>query len=199
MRYIDYTSLVLLISFLIAYFSKLIILKTKNNINANVLGKKNKNNSIHIVEVLVKLSSFLWAITWMTEIFLHKKIASVIGSFLSNDFLTYMGTLLNLCGIIVFLLAIAYMRSSWRVGIDKNTKSELITNGIYKFSRNPAFVGFDLMFIGLFFSYTNILTLFILGFNIVTFHLLILQEERHLALTFGEEYDKYKSLVSRYL
>lgn len=36
------------------------------------------------------------------------------------------------------------------VGINKNTKVELITTGIYKISRNPAFVSFYIMFVGLF-------------------------------------------------
>jgi protein-S-isoprenylcysteine O-methyltransferase Ste14 len=101
-------------------------------------------------------------------------------------------------GVGIFILATIFMKSSWRVGIDKNTKTTLVTDGIYKFSRNPAFVGFYLMFIGLFVTYANIFTLIVLVINILTFHLLILQEEKHLLSMFGVEYERYKRKVPRY-
>ncbi len=98
----------------------------------------------------------------------------------------------------IFILATIFMKSSWRVGIDKITKTTLVTDGIYKFSRNPAFVGFNLMFIGLFAAYSNILTLIVLILNIIALHLLILQEEKHLISMFGDKYERYKRKVPRY-
>lgn len=111
---------------------------------------------------------------------------------------TYIGIIVTAAGVCLFILATIFMKSSWRVGIDKNTKTTLITDGIYNFSRNPAFLGFYLMFIGLFITYSNILTLYILVLNVLTFHLLILQEEKHLFSMFGVEYERYKRKVPRY-
>lgn len=85
------------------------------------------------------------------------------------------------------------------MGIDKNTKTKLITSGLYKYSRNPAFVGFDFMFIGLFLTFPNIVTLFISLLNIISIHLLILQEEKHLEAMFKEDYLIYKRKAPRYL
>jgi len=45
--------------------------------------------------------------------------------------------------VLVFLLAMISIETSWRVGIDKKIKTELVTSGTYKYSRNPAFVGFS--------------------------------------------------------
>jgi protein-S-isoprenylcysteine O-methyltransferase Ste14 len=59
-------------------------------------------------------------------------------------------------------MAAISMRTSWCVGIDKSKKTKLIKEDRYKLSRNPAFVGFDLMFVGLFFAYSNIVTLTVL-------------------------------------
>ncbi len=40
------------------------------------------------------------------------------------------------------------MKDSWRAGIPDSDKTELVTTGIYKYSRNPAFLGFDLQYMG---------------------------------------------------
>ena len=41
------------------------------------------------------------------------------------------------------------MRDFWRAGIPETDKTELVTEGIYQISRNPAFLGFDLLYIGI--------------------------------------------------
>ena len=41
------------------------------------------------------------------------------------------------------------MRDSWRAGISETDKTELVTEGIYQISRNPAFLRFDLLHIGI--------------------------------------------------
>ena len=77
-------------------------------------------------------------------------------------------------------------------------KTELVTTGIYRFSRNPAFLGFDLMYVGVLLLYGNLLTLSFSAFAIVMLHLQILQEERYLVNTFGAPYQEYCRHVSRY-
>lgn len=75
----------------------------------------------------------------------------------------------------------------------------MVTTGIYQYSRNPAFLGFDLMYIGVLLMYGNLLTLVFSAFAMVMLHLQILQEERYLTDTFGAAYTAYKSRVFRYL
>lgn len=41
------------------------------------------------------------------------------------------------------------MRDSWSAGISETDKTELVTEGIYQFSRNPAFLEFNLLYIGI--------------------------------------------------
>ena len=71
--------------------------------------------------------------------------------------------------------------------------------GIYRYSRNPAFLGFDLMYAGVLLLYGNLLTLGFSLFAMMMLHLQILQEERFLASTFGEPYREYCRRVFRYL
>lgn len=62
-----------------------------------------------------------------------------------------------------------------------------------------AFLGFDLMYIGMFLLYCNVLTGIYTLFAMTMLHLQILQEEKFMAQTFGEDYLVYKKKVFRYL
>ncbi len=59
MHITDIISLILLITFATGYILKLVILKQRNKINANVLAKGNKDLSIYGTEMLVLVSSSL--------------------------------------------------------------------------------------------------------------------------------------------
>ena len=91
------------------------------------------------------------------------------------------------------------MKDSWRAGIPEKDKTRLVTNGIYRYSRNPAFCGFDLMYIGVLFLFFNPVSLVFSSFAVVMLHLQILQEEKYMLKTFGDEYAGYKKTVFRYL
>ncbi|NBV29650.1 isoprenylcysteine carboxylmethyltransferase family protein [bacterium] len=77
---------------------------------------------------------------------------------------------------------------------------KLVTTGLYKFSRNPMYVGVTLILIGeaIFFQSVVLLiyslSIFI-AFNIFT----ILVEEPRLRNNFGEEYKKYCDKVRRWI
>ena len=111
----------------------------------------------------------------------------------------FTGFCVGMLGNLVFLIAVLCMKDSWRAGIPDQDKTELVTDGIYAFSRNPAFLGFDLQYIGVLLMFCNLLTGMFTVFAIVMLHLQILQEERYLAATFGAEYQAYRSRVFRYL
>ena len=98
-----------------------------------------------------------------------------------------------------FLLSVVCMKDSWRAGIPDMDETELITTGVYRFSRNPAFLGFDFVYIGVLLLYFNPLTAAFTLFSVVMLHLQILQEERYLTAAFGEPYTEYKKHVFRYL
>lgn len=95
------------------------------------------------------------------------------------------GCCVGILGDTIFLLSVLCMKDSWRAGIPDKDKTELVITGIYRFSRNPAFLGFDLMYVGVLLLYGNLLTLGFSVFAIVMLHLQILQEERYLVNTFG--------------
>lgn len=102
-------------------------------------------------------------------------------------------------GDILFLTAIITMKNSWRAGIPSEDKTEFVSTGIFKISWNPAFLGFDLMYIGITLLYCNVLTITFSLFAIIMLHFQILQEEVFLEKTFGDKHINYKSKVFRYI
>lgn len=62
------------------------------------------------------------------------------------------------------------MRDSWRAGVSKTDKTELVTNGIYQISRNPAFLGFDLLYIGTLLMFFNWILCFLTVFAVIMYH-----------------------------
>lgn len=92
------------------------------------------------------------------------------------------------------------MKDSWRAGFSKGEKTALITNGIYKFSRHPAFLGFDLVYIGIVCLCFSWVLLILSRIGIVVFHLQIVDvEEKFLVQNFGQLYVEYTKQVGRYI
>ena len=110
-----------------------------------------------------------------------------------------LGLLLTLAGTVVFILAVRTMKDSWRAGVPKKDETKLVTTGIFSVSRNPAFLGFDLMYSGLllmFFSWPLLAATVVM---MVVFHLQIVNvEEDFLAEAFGAAYETYRKQVCRY-
>jgi len=100
--------------------------------------------------------------------------------------------------LVLSALSLVHLKDSWRVGVIENQKTDLITNGLYGFTRNPYFLAYFLMFI----AYTVLLqSLVLLGLSIVGFilvHTMIVKEEKYLLSIHGDMYLSYKSKVPRY-
>lgn len=182
-------ALLVLAAFYDVYFAKVLAQK-RCGIQTRQIGRR-KEKSIHTVEVLMSIAT------------LGAPIAQLLSIALDWNYLPAGVRLTGFCvgmlGDAIFLLSVLCMKDSWRAGIPDKDKTELVTTGIYRFSRNPAFLGFDLMYVGVLLLYGNLLTLSFSVFAIVMLHLQILQEERYLVNTFGAPYQEYCRHVFRYL
>lgn len=159
------------------------------------LGKniKAKSPLLNISIVLAGLSSLL---------FLSYLIVPSIGQHLvilfSASFLATIGSVLIALGLITSTVASLTLKKSWRIGVNENEKTELITNGIYKFSRNPYFLSYDFVLIGMVFCLGSPFLILPVLITIMLFHLMILKEENYLENKHQENYLRYKSEVRRY-
>lgn len=183
-------TLVLMAVFYICYFAKFIS-QRKKGIKTDRLGK-GKEGFVKFIEVTLKISTYLLPIIQIISIFLYAGTAHVS--------LRILGMVITSVGVLVFILSVVQMRDNWRAGVQREEKTNLVTTGIYSISRNPAFLGFDLMYIGILFSFFNWYLCFATGFVLVFFHLQIVNvEEDFLTEAFGEEYLRYKKKVFRYI
>lgn len=171
------------------YFGKVLAQKCRG-IRTRQIGRR-KEKSIHTVEVLMSIATLGAPMAQLMS------IAFGWSHLPANARFT--GFLMGLLGDGIFLLSVLCMKDSWRAGIPDKDRTELVTTGIYRYSRNPAFLGFDLMYAGVLLLYGNLLTLGFSVFAMVMLHLQILQEERYLVHAFGAPYQAYCRQVFRYL
>ena len=171
------------------YFSKKIAQKRKG-IQTTQLGQ-GKEKSVRTIEIIMSAATLLIVPVQLISIVFEWNILPSPARMA--------GIVFGLIGDLVFLIAVLTMRDSWRAGIPETDKTEFVSHGIYQYSRNPAFLGFDLMYIGILLMYFNWLLLLFTIWVITMLHLQILQEEKYLETVFGEEYLAYKKCTGRYL
>lgn len=176
--------------FYICYFAKMISQK-KRGIHTDQLGK-GKVGFLKFVEVTLKITTYILLIL---------QIASILFCFENVPFTRQIiGIIVEVFGIVVFIASVAEMKDNWRAGVQRESKTKLVTTGVYSISRNPAFLGFDMMYIGILCAFFNWYLMFATAFAVGLFHLQIVNvEEDFLAETFGQEYFNYKKKVCRYL
>lgn len=182
-------ALIVLAIFYGIYFAKMLLQKRKG-IRTHQIGRR-KERELHRVETLMSIATFGIVVVQLGSIALGWNRMPANGRFT--------GFCIGILGDAIFLISVVCMKDSWRAGIPDQDKTKLITDGIYQFSRNPAFLGFDLMYIGMFLLYCNVLTGIYTLFAMTMLHLQILQEEKFMAQSFGEDYLAYKKKVFRYL
>ncbi len=162
------------------FFAKNIALKKR-------IGKKIKGNNIEatlliLFFILFILFSFLLSL---------KAISSGIA-------LTA-GLLILIVNLVVSMSSLLGLKDSWRVGVLEEQKTELITSGIYRFSRNPYFVSYILLLVAYSTLLQNIWMFVFTAIGCIFIHILILKEESYLRTQHGEQYENYLKSVPRYL
>lgn len=182
-------AVVILLAFYGCYFTKMILQK-KKGIRTDQMGK-GKTGFVKRIEITLKIASFLVPAA---------EVVSIVGN-LSRLALwaRSAGAVLGTCGVFVFASAVVVMRDNWRAGVSETDRTELVTGGIYQISRNPAFLGFDLVYIGIMMMFFNWILLVVSVFAMLMFHLQIVNvEEDFLTQTFGQAYLDYRKKVNRY-
>lgn len=182
--------ILLMAIFYTVYFTKQILQK-KEGVSTLILGKGNKPQRVIRIETWLKILSFTLPVVEVLSIFWNLMEPPV--------WFQCIGIVVAAIGVLFFCMAILTMKGSWRAGIPEKKETSLIQDGIFQYSRNPAFVGFDLLYLGILIAFPNAWHACFVAAAIYAFHLQILNEEDYMAQTFGEEYSQYKNRVRRYL
>jgi protein-S-isoprenylcysteine O-methyltransferase Ste14 len=118
-------------------------------------------------------------------------------SYLENQSLKIVGLILIHLALIWICIAQYQMSTSWRIGIDEENDTELITQGIFSISRNPIFLGMILSVLGLFIIIPNALTFFLTLSTYFIIQIQIRLEEEFLEKKHREAYSNYKLKTNR--
>jgi protein-S-isoprenylcysteine O-methyltransferase Ste14 len=118
--------------------------------------------------------------------------------YLEYSYLQYIGWGLLLLSLVLVWVAQSHMANSWRIGIDVNNKTELVTSGLFAYSRNPVFLGIMIANVGLFLTIPNAFTLLIISLSVVSINTQIRLEEVFLENSHGKEYQEYLNQVRRW-
>jgi len=101
-------------------------------------------------------------------------------------------------GLTLTTISLVNLGKSTRLGLPTE-ETQFKTNGLYKISRNPMYVGFNLITISSIVYIQSWLVLALGIYSLIIYHIIILGEEDFLSIRFGEEYKTYKKKVRRYL
>lgn len=145
-------SLALMAGFYGVYLAKQFS-QSRQGIRTNQMGRGNKERRTLAVERLLAAFSVLIVVVEVWSV--------VRGYSFLPQWCGWIGLVLTALGVVFFTAAVLQMRDSWRAGISPDEKTGLVTSGIYSVSRNPAFVGFDLTYIGLLLCFANWLHLIV--------------------------------------
>ena len=132
-------------------------------------------------------------------------IAYFLGRFAPLPFspppiLRYMGLVLSFVGFLLGIGAFLEFRKA-RTTLDPHgSAKQLVTSGIYRFTRNPIYLGFLLMVIGLPLNSGLYWGIVLAPFYVFMMNRLIIQhEESYLERKFGKTFTGYTSRVRRWL
>jgi protein-S-isoprenylcysteine O-methyltransferase Ste14 len=121
-------------------------------------------------------------VSWVYAVFLPLQLGTIW---------LYSGLFICLFGMIFTSVAILNFATS--------PKDKVITNGLYRFTRNPTYIGIILMQIGLGIACSSWLYLLLTVALIILLNANLSAEERYCLYRYGDDYQKYKNVTPRWI
>jgi len=120
----------------------------------------------------------------------------------SSITLKWLGISLFSVGVFIGLLGVyEFWKQRTTVGPHKPEKvSSFVDTGVYRFTRNPMYLGLLVGLIGILFYFANPVNILpVIGFVLYMNRFQIIPEERVMANKFGEDFSEYKESVRRWI
>ncbi len=121
-------------------------------------------------------------------------------SFVHDAFRWTLGALIFAAGIALNVSGFVTQKWAGTDSIPFNPTTRIVAHGLYRFSRNPMYIGFALWTLGLAILVNSAWKLLAVPIGLVLVdRIIITREERYLERKFGEEYLHYRRHVRRWL
>ena len=121
-------------------------------------------------------------------------------SFVHGAFRWILGALIAIAGIGLSAGGFITQKRAGTDPIPFNPSTRIVAHGLYRFTRNPMYIGFALLTLGLAILVDSAWMLLAvpIGLGLID-RIVIVREERYLERKFGEEYLNYKRRVRRWI
>lgn len=112
----------------------------------------------------------------------------------------WLGLALGVVGFLATLAAQAGMGASWRIGVDADERTDLVTSGAFALVRNPVFTAMVTALVGVALLAPTVVTLAALACLVVAVELQVrVVEEPYLRRTHGAAYVAYTARAGRFV
>lgn len=118
---------------------------------------------------------------------------------LQNASVIVAGNLLLTAGFTLTLAAHFSLKEKWSSGINPSGPARLKTSGLFRFSRNPMYIGVAMGQLGFFLALPSLFSLLCLPIGLLALQRQVRAEESHLAAAFPQYYPGYAALVPRWI
>ena len=128
-----------------------------------------------------------------------------LGLLLDSDPLRFgpasiLGIALGVGGVVLIALALGLFRSSETRPEPWQPASSLVNRGIYRFTRNPMYLGMAMLSLGIAMAFTSVPGVVLVAVAlIIVDRVVVTREEAYLKRRFGQDYIAYMASVRRWL
>jgi protein-S-isoprenylcysteine O-methyltransferase Ste14 len=112
--------------------------------------------------------------------------------------LDYVSSAVLAVGLVVTIVSLFNLGSSTTLGLPA-AKRTFKQTGLYRLSRNPMYVGFNLITLAAIVYHANLFVGLAGVYSAFVYHLIVLGEEKYMEAQHGQEYRDYRNRVRRYL
>lgn len=184
----------------VAAFYAIRIMATKHTGLREVVFPGERFNSTWWNHMLFRMFRFtIWMLCLLR--WLDPVIDSYLGIFAGLNVwpIVLAGNILLTAGFLFTVVIHFSWGRQWRSGIDPCGSEKLSTDGFYRYSRNPMFLGIATAQVGFFLALPSVFSSVCLLVGLYTLHNQTLAEEAHLINRFPKDYRHFKGHVRRWL
>ncbi len=182
----------------IIFITVFILFFVTNTLQEKIYRKKGftTKGTLPVEKRLFAIGKFSVLLTWTGAVL--QAIGINIRMIILPAGLDVLAAVLFLAGFVISAIAHLYLAEA-NNPVLPDGKTTLKTRGIFKFSRNPSYLGIYLMNLASIIFTANIIILMLGIIGILIHHKIIVKEEEFLKTRFGESYIAYCSKTRRYM
>ena len=187
-----------LLYFFLVFVFRSVVLWRQTGVNPFVFGKTQKPH-----DYIGRVYKVMVLVTWISisvYSFFPKLYHYLLPVwYLEFENLQFAGLILLIGSFIWTSIGQYQMSKSWRIGIDYDEKTDLVNQGLFKYSRNPIFLGVLISYLGTFLIIPNALSFAIMLLTFIAIQFQVRMEEEYLTSIHGKNYLSYQLKVRRWL